>query len=194
MSPFNPLPSITALTRFDDAQATRANQLQEIILACTREAAAEETITTLEQDGVPLYVIGDGSDLPMVIGSVGNLFFIGTNPETLRGVVRRANGAAEPSLADTELAGMMREAFQSGGFSASLNIALLADLLESFAAPFIEDPEIEYMLARGLALLRTLSGFAANLSLNSEGVLFESLIASKQRRSYRPLPCARAHL
>jgi hypothetical protein len=42
MSPFNPLPSITALTRFNDAQAARANQLQEIILACTREAAAEE--------------------------------------------------------------------------------------------------------------------------------------------------------
>src|SRR5690606_6722384 len=57
----------------------------------------------LEQDGVPLTVLGDGGDLPVVVAQVDGLSIFATDPNLVRAAVRLARGAAEASLADAPM-------------------------------------------------------------------------------------------
>ncbi len=173
---FSPVPAGTALLRVDDALAPLYEQLQDVLLECVRET---DEVTELEQDGVTLYVVGDAGDFPVVAGNVGTLYFLGSNPEVVRGVVRKANGASEPSFADTPL--YQRASTQlsetTNGLGFTLNLAALADPLRGAAGFMGDDPETDYLLGRADALLRTLGGWAGTLSLTDEGVRFENVLA-----------------
>ena len=178
ISAFSPVPAGTALMRANDNVAPLYTEMQETLLACAQENEEIE-VTELDEGGVPLYVIGNASDFPIVAGSVDHLFFIGTNPEVMRGVVRRAGGSDEPSFAETSLytqaSGALGEAGNSLGFS--LNFAALADTLEGYAGFIIDGAETEYLVERLGAVLRTLGGVASQLSATDEGLVGESIFA-----------------
>ena len=178
ISAFSPVPAGTALMRANDDVVPLYQQMQETLLACAQEDEDIE-VTELDEGGVPLYVIGNASDFPIVAGSVDNLFFIGTNPEVMRGVVRRAGGSDEPSFAETPLyeqaSGALGEAGNSLGFS--LNFAALADTLEGYAGFITDGPETEYLVERLGSVLRTLGGVTSQLSATDEGLVGESVFA-----------------
>jgi hypothetical protein len=175
----NPMPAVTGLMRIDEAAAPLYDKMQSTLLACAKEAG-DPAITELEQDGVKLYVIGDGGDFPIVAGSMGNLYFFGSNPDVVRGIVRKVNGAKEDSLADTALYQMAMGKMSLSQNSVSLNVdfAALANAL-GFAAGMVEDdPTAEYALKRLDSMLRTLGGLASHISVTPEGTMSESVFAT----------------
>ncbi len=171
VSPFNPVPAVTALFRADGETELYAD-LQEIIITC---AEREVEVVRLVQGDVPLYVIGDGGDFPVIIGRSDDLFFAGSNPQVLRGVVRRAQGNSEANFAGGRLYSEAREVLEAEGVSFSLNLAGLAQIAENFGGLFVSGPEMEGAFERGLAILRTLEGYAGSVRATSEGLEAESL-------------------
>ena len=173
VSPFNPVPAATALLRVEDEAAVALyTEMQEVIVTC---AEREVEVVRLEQGGVPLYVIGDGGDFPVIIGRTGDLFFAGSNPEVVRGVVRRAQGNSEANFAQGRLYSQASEVLEADGVSLSLNLAGLAQIAENFGGLFVDGPEMEAAFGRGLAILRTLEGYAGSIRATSEGLESESL-------------------
>lgn len=175
LSAYSPIPSVTALIEFKSDYSDIMLEFQQVMLGCA-ETAGEIEVSTLDQDGVTLYVVGDAGDFPVVVGSYNNHFFAGTNPESLRAIVRKLNGASEESFADTRLAQELNARFDPSGnnLSFSLDLAQIADVAEGFADFVIDGPETEYLVNRGLSMLRTLGGLAGQVSANAEGLLVES--------------------
>jgi hypothetical protein len=169
-TPFNPLPAVTAFTRVEQDALPAAIELQAALVDCLTVSAP------LEQDGIPLYVLGDGGDLPIVIGALDDVFMASSNPEVLRSAIRLHNGGEDASLADTPLWQTSQRLNQSGvGFS--LNLAAVAEVLETFSGLVVDGPEIEYLFNRATAALRTLGGVAGSIGASEEGILSEAFIA-----------------
>lgn len=174
VSAFNPMPVVTALARYSGAQLEQARAAQAAVIAC---ASTMAEVTTFEQDGVTMYLLGDGSDLPLLVAEIDGVMALSSNPDVLRGVIRRAKGASEPSLAATDLYQRSLALLGEGGFGLSLNTAALAEALTGLVGMIGNQPELELLTQRGLATLRTLGGLAGRLALTAEGIEVESLVA-----------------
>ncbi len=175
MSPFSPMPAITALSRFSGDMAGSASELQAVLVGCAEAEMGE--LPTLQEGDTTLVVLGDGGDLPLIVGSVDNLFIIGTEPETTRSVVRLSTGSDEASMASSRLSQLISENFASGGLSLSLDLQALADIAENFGGMFASQPEEQLAVERAIAMLRTLGGVAGNVRNTEDGLLSESLVA-----------------
>lgn len=174
VSAFNPMPVITALARYSGAPLEQARAAQAAVIAC---ASTMAEVTTFEQDGVTIYLLGDGTDLPLLVAEIDGVMALSSNPDVLRGVIRRAKGASEPSLAATDLHQRSLALLGEGGFGLSLNTAALAEALAGLVGMIGEEPELELLAQRGLAALRTVGGVAGRLALSTEGLEVESLVA-----------------
>ena len=167
VSAFNPMPVITAIARPGDL--ARTQDLQAALADCLGVGPS------LEQGGVPLYLFGDGGELPLIVGSVADVVFASTNPDVARGIVRRAQGSDEASLADRAV-WRARSDMRTRGLGLTVDLAAVADVVESFV-PRGGDPELELLFDRGLPLLRTIGGFSAEIALDADGVALESVVA-----------------
>jgi hypothetical protein len=171
LNPFNPLPSLTAMARLDGGHVPHGEAVQQALVACYGSDV------TFEQDGVPLHLLFDGSELPLIVARVSDLFILSSNPDAARGVVRRAQGSDEPSLADRPLQQRTDVLFEPGGLGFSLDLAAIAEVAAAFAPMLMDDPELEPLFARALAALKTVGGVAGKLSATPEGFVIESLTA-----------------
>lgn len=102
-SSFNPLPAVTLVARLNAAGQAAIDEL-------LADAAAEEGVTTLTEGAVSFYVAmpegetdDDSMGLPSELGALawaraGDLLTASSNPDVLRGVLRRYQGASEPNL------------------------------------------------------------------------------------------------
>ena len=175
----NPMPAVTALFRADEKATPMYNKLRETILTCAKEAG-EPQVTELEQDGVTLYVIDDAGDFPLVAGNIDDLFFIGSNPDVVRSIVRKVQGADEESLADTALyqTAMSKMTKTQNSVTMTADFAALAVAL-GFAEGFTDgDPTAAYALKRLDSMLKTLGGWAGHISVTSEGLQSEGVFAT----------------
>jgi hypothetical protein len=169
LSPFNPVPAVSAFARVDAGVRDSADAVQTALARCFGD-------TTFEQDGVPFTLLGDGSDLPVLIGTVDDVFVVSSSPDVLRAAIRMAGGSSEPSLADTALWRASAD-MAPGGVGLTVDFATLADTLENFIGLLNEGPEVENLINRALGSLRTVGGYAGRLGLSDEGVRFETLLA-----------------
>ena len=170
VSPFNPMPAVTAFARVSPDFTASAAAIHESTVACFSDL-------TLDQDGVSIHVIGDGGDQPVALARISDdVYLVGTNPDTIRGAIRLAAGSDEPSLADT---GLWQEAqrMSDQGLGFSLSFAPLADLVAGLAGSMPGGPEMELLLGRATAALRTLGGVAGRISADPSGLLMESVVA-----------------
>ncbi len=182
-SGFSPVPAGTALLRSSDPDMTALyTEMQSTLVTCAQESGDESmAVTTLDQDGTTLYVIGDGGDFPIVGGNIGDLFFISTNPDTARGIVRKANGSDEDSFLSSALYEKAMGKLKAGENNVGLMVDFdaLASLLEGFGSSMTDDdPTAEYALTRGVSMLRTLGGFAGHISATEEGLVSETIFAT----------------
>jgi hypothetical protein len=182
-SGFSPVPAGTALLRSSDPEMTALYvEMQTTLVTCAQESGDESmAITTLDQDGTTLYVVGDGGDFPVVGGNVGDLFFVTTNPDTARGIVRKANGSDEANFTSSVLYQKAVTRLQAGANNVGLMVDFdaLASLLEGFGGTATNgDPAADYALTRGVAMFRTLGGFAGHISATQEGLVSESIFAT----------------
>ena len=174
-SPFNFFPAVTALVRLAEEDVDDAVAVREALLACLEDAG--ESIETLEESGVTMYLLGDGSELPLLIGNSDAVFFIGSNPDVLRRVIRRQQGEDSASLADTRLYQASRRHFHSTGAYFSIDFQAIESVVQGFRNQIVFDNESALLFERGTALLRTLGGAATQASKVTDGIRFESLLA-----------------
>ncbi|MFN2322416.1 MAG: hypothetical protein ABR510_05600 [Trueperaceae bacterium] len=164
IAPFAPVPQALAVARASDANV--AGALQDALVGCFGGP-------TFDQDGVPLYVLGDGGDLPLIVARVDDLFLAGTEPNLVRGAIRRLNGADEPSLADGPL-GTVRAELAPGGIDLAFDAAALADVIEGLSGSL--PPEANPLVVRTVAALRTLGAGATRAAWDDQGLRFEQVL------------------
>jgi len=175
VSPYNPIPAATALLRATGEGGRFYADVQRVLIRCSERQGVETR--RLREGNVTLTVVGDGGDLPVILGRVGDLFIAGTNPEVVRGVVRRAGGSDEPSFAATPLYARTAELLDGNGMTLSVGAAALADAVEGLGGALVPEPEARPALTRLTAALRTLGGYAGALRVTQDGLLLESLLA-----------------
>lgn len=171
---FSPMPAITALTRFSEDNLAVVQEVQQALITCITEEMGDDAVVELEQDDVPLYVLGDGSDMPILMGNVDDVFFIGTNPDSLRAVARLAQGSDEDSYANGTLFQSQAQFTQAKGIGLAVDFNAIANVAEGLGFMFIEDEVSEYLFTRGIAVLRTLNQASAQLVINEEGIISEN--------------------
>ena len=164
IAPFAPMPQALAVARTSDVAV--AGALQDALVGCFGGPS-------FDQDGVPLHVLGDGGDLPLIVARVGDLFLAGTDPDLVRGAIRRANGADEPSLADGPL-GAARAQLAPGGIDLAFDAAALADVLEGLSGSL--PPEANPIVLRTTGALRTLGAGASRVAWDDRGLRFEQVL------------------
>lgn len=164
IAPFAPMPQALAIARTSDAAA--AGALQDALVGCFGGPS-------FDQDGVALHVLGDGGDLPLIVARVGDLFLAGTDPNLVRGAIRRANGADEPSLADGPL-GAARAHLAPGGLDVAFDADALAAVLEGLSGSL--PPEANPVVVRAVAALRTLGAGATRAAWDDQGLRFEQVL------------------
>lgn len=168
ISPFHPFPTVTAIARVRDADAAEAAALHETLVACFGSR-------TFTQDGTELHVLTDG-DVPAVVANIGNVYVVATTLDAVRGVIRRASGASEPSLANNDL-NLATQRFEGTGVGIAVDLGRAADAIQAFAGPGASDTPDGYLQARLLAAARTLGGVAMRWGITPEGILAESVVA-----------------
>ncbi|MBX3141655.1 MAG: hypothetical protein KF875_12930 [Trueperaceae bacterium] len=121
-----------------------------------------------------IYLVGDGGDSPALLAESGGVLLVATEPELLRGAVRRSTGATEPSFLDTRIASAAQELGQMG-LKATVNLAALADTMRLVrgAVP----PEAAGLFERLVTTLRIVGGFSWGLTLDGGGVLVRTASA-----------------
>lgn len=177
-TPYNPLPALTALLRSDPGDARAFAELQREVVRCAERRGLE--VLRFSEGAAPLFVVGNAGDFPLIVGRFEEVFVIGTNPQVVRGVLRRAQGAAEPNLAQMGFYRQNQALLEGGAVSALLNTAALAEALESLGGPLVS-PATEPLFRRGVAALRTLGGYAGSLHLEDDALRFESRLGVDAR-------------
>lgn len=168
VSAYAPLPAVLAIVRTDDAQL--GSDVFEALTGCFDSGVA------LSEGDVPFYILGDGGDFPVIVAQVDGTILLASDPEALRGMVRRAAGANEPSLAGTRVGGLAR-GLTNRGVAFTLNLAGLADVLGSFAPMIGGAPEQMRLVERVLDTLRVVDGVAFSATLDEGGLVFDSVIS-----------------
>lgn len=163
----SPLPTFTGVARVSSAAA-----------------AALEQVLERETEGVEVQVLTEGSiefrvgasdefSDPVAYAIDGDFVVVSTNPDVLRGVLRRYQGATEPSFLD------------SPGYAASLaplmpsNVVLYFDLphIVDLAEPFVTGMGFDATVDRLGRALRTFGTYGAVNRFTSEGLEALSLQA-----------------
>ena len=167
VSPFSPLPGALALAR--PADAVYAATVQDTLIDCFADGP------TLQQDDVTLHILGDGSDLPLVVARLDGTFMAATDPDLVRAAIRLASGSSEPSHLDSPI-GHAAASIMDGGLGVTFDFAALAAGLDTFTAMVATDPVEEALLERALQTLASLGGAAGRITIDPDGLRLDGLM------------------
>lgn len=164
VTPFNPLPALTLLTRVtpDGAERVRA-QLE----------AAELNTEAFEESGTPFFQLpleGGGPVSVVAYALADDLLVLSTNPDELRGVLRRHAGADEPSLATAESYRSTLETLESGTFYSFFDYAQLAEA----AAPYGQNLGFDPLVQRLTQAFTTAGAVGSVVRLTDDALVTES--------------------
>ena len=170
---FSPTPVITVLAR----PVSGNNNLEAMFEAFVSCPGID--IPTLEQDGVTMYIMNDGGDMPFVFSIYNGLVIISTDPDNVRTTIRLANGSTEASLADSAL--YQQASSKLGSYKNSLRLSLdfakIADIVNGYGSMFARGDDDRAALDRLLSIFYTLGGNVSQISAVPEGILSENLVA-----------------
>ena len=122
----------------------------------------------------PIYLFADGSEVPLLVAEVGGALVASSDPDLLRGTIRRANGSGEAALSDTRIASYSNQ-LEPAGIKVTLNLAAVADALAALrgAVP----PEATQLFDRLSTTLRVVNGVAWAVSMDADAVVVNSVSA-----------------
>lgn len=166
-SSFNPMPGVVMVLRPAEAELV-AGVYRELVYCFASEVS-------LSQDGVGLDVFADGSDQPIIGALVGGDLVLATNVDLVRGAVRLANGANEPSHLRTPI-GQLASNMMSGGVGLTLDLAALAQGVEGLIGMIPTGEDTAPLVRKVLASLKTVSGVAMNASFDAGGLVLNSVV------------------
>ena len=173
LSQFNPLPVVTLAARVTPAA-------QEAFASAFAETAARDDVQSFSEAGVPFLTIpldaGPDSALPVravAAARSGDLVVLSSDPDVLRGVLRRLTGSSEASFASSESYGRTVASLGDGNAVGYLDFGALADALAPYAQP-LGLPEL---VARLQQALRTAGASAGVLRIVDDGVEGAAVVA-----------------
>lgn len=170
-SSYNPIPAVTALLRVTPAAEAAFTELHRALIRCTERTGGE--VVRLQEGGTPILVLGNAGDFPVAVSRRGRLFIAGTNPEAVRGILRRAAGSDETSFAETPLFRDNEGLLTRPGLNLALDASVLAGTVESLSGSFT-DAQTAPLADRLVRALRTLGSYAGTLGVGNGEVRLES--------------------
>lgn len=163
-SAFNPLPAVTLVTRLSAAaQAAVAERLADV------PPGAE----LLSESGFPFYQLRleDDALLPVVAyAQAQNLLLLSSNPDTLRGLLRRLGGASEPNFTSSAGYQATLGRLSPGHFYGYLDYAQIA----AVARPLALGLGVDGLVTRLAQALTTAGAGGGVLRLTPSGLEQES--------------------
>lgn len=172
---YAPLPALTVVARVSDAAAGALAQLiADETAGADVETFQEGTITFSQVTPPPSEDGNDGADdplaaaenMPVAYAQDGNLLFVSSNPDVLRGVLRRYQGAAEPNLTDNATFAGTVDQLGSGSFTFFLDLPALVDV----AAPFAQGAGFDALVERLSRSFRTAGAYATVSRITTDGI------------------------
>jgi len=165
-SQFNPLPAVTVMARVTPQGMSAARELLGELEAAgesvqmTEGAVTFTVVTPADEEEIPT---------PIAFAAFEDVVLVSTNPDVARGVLRRYQGASEPSLATNSGYLGTIGAQRAGNAYMFLDLAAAADL----AAPFASGMGFESLVQRLGAAADTAGVYGTITTITDDG--FESL-------------------
>ncbi len=166
-SSFNPLPAVTLMARVTpDGMAALTGLLDSL--------SSEGSVTTVTEGNVEITVItleGDDAALPAVAyATVDDVVVASSNPDVARGVLRRYQGANEPSLATNS--GYQATVSTLGPSNSYFYLDLPA--ASGVAAPFAAGMGFDALVSRLTAAAGTAGVYGVVTRIQDDGIESES--------------------
>lgn len=158
VSPYNPLPALLLLARVDGDLAARFDAL-------LARVAGEPEGQALTEGGIGFVLVAPAQGLPLAAVRTGDLLALSTNPDVLRGVLRRLQGAAEPGFLDAPGVVETLARLEPGTLYGFLDLGPLARGL----APLAQGLGFDRSVARLEAMLETLGAYAGVTRIDVDG-------------------------
>ena len=168
LSNFNPLPSVTLLTR---TSPVATGVLGDLIM----DMANDDGVQALQEGSVTFYVLElDVADSPVntvAFAQLGDLLMASSNPDTLRTSIRLANGSNEPSFASSDGYAATLGTLGGANFYSYLNLPQVAAAL----APLGQGLGFDAAIARLAQALDTSGVTGSVLRVVADGLEGESV-------------------
>lgn len=168
VSSYNPLPALNIVSR-TDGQAT-----EQVAQALSRAAEEKAADTAMEgEERVYLFPV-EGEDNPfpvLAVSQVDGVVIVSTNPDVLRGILRRLAGSAEEGFTASSRYQDTLGVLGRANFYSFLDYAGLAESLE----PLGPASGFEPLIARLLAGVGSIGTTASVMRIEEEGASSESI-------------------
>ncbi|HZX00185.1 MAG TPA: DUF3352 domain-containing protein [Trueperaceae bacterium] len=166
-SSFNPLPAVTLLARV-------TTEGMAAVTGILDSFDSEGEVTTMSEGGIEFNVIipsGDEAMVPAVAyATFEDVVLVSSNPDVARGVLRRYQGANEPSLATNTGFQATVGAVQPGNSYFYLDLAAGTEV----AAPFAAGMDFDALVARVSAAATTAGVYGVVTRIGEDGITSET--------------------
>lgn len=168
LSATNPVPHVTLTLRpTGEARAAVADML----------ASLESDPDTMElQEGDQVFWVTrlddeltEGTVDTVSVSLTDDLLVVSSNPDVLRGVLRRQAGASEPSLATSDTF-TRAGAYTDGHVVMFLDVNVVASTLSSFARPFAQEFGVGSLVDELVSALETVGTIAGSTTFTDDGI------------------------
>ncbi len=170
-SSFSPLPALTLVTRVTPEGAEKVQALLD--------KAETEGVETLEESGATFYQLPLSGVEPLQVVAYSltdDLLALSTNPDELRGVLRRYKGADEPNFETAEGYKATLQKLQEGTFYSFFDYARIAEV----AAPYTQNLGFDPLVKRLSQAFTTAGAVGGAVQLTGDGLTTEGLQALDQ--------------
>lgn len=165
-STYSPIPAFTLIAKVNDKGAQTLTK----VLA----DAPKNQRQNLQESGVPFTQLSVNTDSPITEVAYSlhkDLFIFSTNPEELRGTLRRYSGSDEPNFATNALYSDTLGSLTPGNFYSYLDMAKIAEV----AAPYGQNMGFDPLVKRLSESFTTAGALASSSAITDEGMSSESL-------------------
>ena len=170
-SPYSPLPALTLVTRVTPAGAKKVQALLD--------KAGTQGVQTLQESGATFYQLELKGAEPLQVLAytlTDDLLALSTNPDELRGVLRRYEGADEPNFETGDPYKSTLGTLRQGTFYSFLDYARIAEVAAPYAQNFGFDPLVK-RLSQAFATAGAAGGV---VTLTDGGLVSEGFQATNQ--------------
>ncbi len=174
-SSFSPLPALTMVTRVTPEGMRKVQALLDKAL----DKAGTQGVETLEESGATFYQrqLQDAEPLQVVAYTLtDDLLALSTNPDELRGVLRRYAGADEPNFETAEGYQNTLGTLEEGTFYSFFDYARIAEV----AAPYAQNLGFDPLVERLSQAFTTAGAVGGVVQLTDDGLVTEGFQALEQ--------------
>jgi len=166
----SPVPAVTIVGRMSDKAAS-------LLSSSLAEENAGSEVQTLTEGKIEFKVYTSDDDMPVALAQDGNFLAFSTNPDTLRGVLRRYQGAKEPNFTDSKTYSSTLAGISPALAYFVIDLPAVVDVV----MPFAKGMGFDQSAQRVANMLKTMGVFASTVRLTDSGVETLSLHALGDR-------------